>query len=109
MNAMERAFDAAKYGRFSEEPWIELAIPSLADPTLAPAGCHVVSAYMQFAPFALRDTSWDAERERLGRRHDTNDRDVCSWLSNNRFSRDRSSRRSIWSEPTVSREARSSW
>jgi len=66
MNAMERAFDAAKYGRFSEEPWVELAIPSIADPSLAPAGCHVVSAYMQFAPFALRETSWDAEREHLG-------------------------------------------
>jgi len=66
MNAIERAFDAAKYGRFAEEPWIELAIPSIADPSLAPAGSHVVSAYVQFAPFALRDTSWDAERERLG-------------------------------------------
>lgn len=66
MNALERAFDAAKYGAFSEEPWIELAIPSIADPNLAPEGCHVVSAYVQFAPFVLRDTSWDAERERLG-------------------------------------------
>jgi phytoene dehydrogenase-like protein len=66
MNAMERAFDVAKYGAFSDEPWIELAIPSIADPGLAPAGCHVVSAYMQFAPFALRETSWDAEREHLG-------------------------------------------
>jgi phytoene dehydrogenase-like protein len=66
MNAMEHAFDAAKYGAFSEEPWIELAIPSIADPGLAPAGCHVVSAYVQFAPFTLRETSWDAARDRLG-------------------------------------------
>ena len=66
INAMERAFDAAKYGRLSDEPWIELAIPSVADPGLAPAGCHVVSVYVQFAPFALREASWDAEREHLG-------------------------------------------
>ena len=66
LNALERAFDAAKYGGFSDEPWVELMIPSLADKTLAPTGGHVVSAYVQFAPFALRDGSWDLEREHLG-------------------------------------------
>ena len=63
---MERAFDAAKYGGFADEPWIELAIPSIADRDLAPAGRHVLSAYVQFAPFALRGTTWDLERDRLG-------------------------------------------
>jgi phytoene dehydrogenase-like protein len=66
LDAIERAFDAAKYGGFSDEPWIELAIPSLVDPTLAPNGHHVVSAYVQFTPYALRETNWDAERDRLG-------------------------------------------
>lgn len=66
-DTIERAFDAAKYGRFADEPWIELAIPSIADPDLAPSGAHVVSAYVQFAPFQLRGATWDAERERLGR------------------------------------------
>ena len=66
LNALERAFDASKYGELSEEPWIELAIPSLGDGTLAPAGRHVVSAYVQFAPFTLRGSSWDREREKLG-------------------------------------------
>jgi phytoene dehydrogenase-like protein len=65
LDVIERAFDAAKYGGFSEEPWIELAIPSIGDPGLAPKG-HVVSAYVQFAPYHLRGTTWDAERDRLG-------------------------------------------
>jgi phytoene dehydrogenase-like protein len=65
-DALERAFDAAKYGQYSEDPWIELTIPSLADPSLAPANQHVVSAYVQFAPYALRGTTWDMERDRFG-------------------------------------------
>ena len=64
-DALERAFDAAKYGGYSEDPWIELAIPSILDPGLAPAGQHVVSAYVQFAPYSLRGSTWDRERERL--------------------------------------------
>jgi phytoene dehydrogenase-like protein len=66
IDAIERAFDAAKYGRFSDEPWIELTIPSILDRTLAPSGRHVVSAYVQYAPYHLRNTSWDTERGRLG-------------------------------------------
>ena len=66
LTALERAFDAAKYGEIPSEPWVELRVPSIADPSLAPQGQHVVSAYVQFAPFALRHTSWDSERERLG-------------------------------------------
>jgi phytoene dehydrogenase-like protein len=67
IDAIERAFDAAKYGGFAEEPWIELAIPSIADPSLAPARQHVVSAYVQYAPHRLRGgRGWDALRESLG-------------------------------------------
>jgi phytoene dehydrogenase-like protein len=66
INTIERAYDASKYGSFSDEPWIELAIPSIADPELAPRGHHVVSAYVQYAPYSLRRSSWDAERNRLG-------------------------------------------
>jgi phytoene dehydrogenase-like protein len=66
VDAIERAFDAAKYGSFSNEPWIELTIPSVTDPSLAPNGAHVVSAYVQYAPYALRGTTWENERERLG-------------------------------------------
>jgi phytoene dehydrogenase-like protein len=66
VDAIERAFDVAKYGGFSTEPWIELAIPSVTDPSLAPDGAHVVSAYVQYAPYVLRGSTWDDERERLG-------------------------------------------
>ena len=66
IDSAERAFDAAKYGRYSDEPWIELAIPSLADPGLAPRRQHVISVYVQFTPFSLRGSTWDEEREPLG-------------------------------------------
>ena len=65
LDTLERAFDAAKYGRYSTIPWIELTCPSILDPDLAPAGQHVVSAYVQFAPRDLRESTWDAERERF--------------------------------------------
>ena len=65
IDGIERAFDAAKYGGFADEPWVELAIPSIADPGLAPSGQHVVSAYVQYAPYHLRGKNWDGERDRL--------------------------------------------
>jgi phytoene dehydrogenase-like protein len=68
VNAIERAFDAAKYGQVADEPFVELAIPSIGDPDLAPAGQHVVSAYVQFTPRELRGTDWKTERDRLGDR-----------------------------------------
>lgn len=63
---LERAFDASKYGGFSAEPYLEAVIPSLSDPTLASQGQHVMSIYAQFAPFQLRGTDWNAQRENLG-------------------------------------------
>ena len=65
LDYLERAFDHAKYGRFSPHPWIEFTIPSLLDPSLAPNGSHVLSAYAQFAPYDLRDGSWDTQRDAL--------------------------------------------
>jgi phytoene dehydrogenase-like protein len=74
LDYLERAFDHAKYGRFSTQPWIEFTVPSLGNPTLAPPGAHVLSAYVQFAPYALRDQGsgigdqglWDSQRDALG-------------------------------------------
>ena len=63
---LERAFDASKYGGFSEHPYLEVAIPSLTDPSLAPAGKHVMSIYMQYAPFKLKNTDWNSQRSNLG-------------------------------------------
>ncbi len=63
---LERAFDAAKYGEFSKAPWLDVTIPTILDPSLAPDGKHVLSAYVQFAPFKLREGNWDARRYDLG-------------------------------------------
>jgi phytoene dehydrogenase-like protein len=63
---LERAFDASKYGTFSEHPYLEVTIPSLTDPSLAPAGKHVMSIYMQYAPFKLKNTDWESQRANLG-------------------------------------------
>jgi phytoene dehydrogenase-like protein len=63
---LERAFDASKYGDFSQNPYIEITFPSLSDPSLAPAGQHVMSIYMQYAPYKLKHSEWDAERTALG-------------------------------------------
>ena len=63
---LERAFDASKYGEISEEPFLDVCFPTLADPSLAPAGRHVMSVYMQYAPFALRGgKTWDTQRGTL--------------------------------------------
>lgn len=63
---LERAFDESKYGNFSQHPYLEIAIPSLTDPSLAPAGQHVMSVYMQYAPFQLRSGDWQGRRDDLG-------------------------------------------
>lgn len=63
---LERAFDAAKYGSFSERPWCEATLPSVADPSLAPAGGHVMSVHVQYAPYRLREGDWTSRREALG-------------------------------------------
>jgi phytoene dehydrogenase-like protein len=62
---LERGFDASKYGRVSEEPFLEATIPTLSDPTLAPKGTHVMSVVTQWTPYSLREGDWSAERERL--------------------------------------------
>jgi phytoene dehydrogenase-like protein len=56
---IERAFDDAKYGRPSAEPVLECTIPSVVDPTVAPPGRHLMSMFVQYAPYELRDGSWD--------------------------------------------------
>ena len=67
IDAMERAFDASKYGRISEQPILEATIPSLVDPSLvdgAKPGTHVMSVVFQYAPYALRDSDWETETSR---------------------------------------------
>jgi phytoene dehydrogenase-like protein len=59
---IERAFNHAKYGEFSAAPLLEITVPSLADPTLAPPGKHVLSAIVQYAPYSL-SAGWQAQRQ----------------------------------------------
>lgn len=66
LNYLEKAFDAAKYGQFSRQPYLDVTIPSLSDSSLAPAGQHVMSVYVQYAPYHLREGSWEECREALG-------------------------------------------
>jgi len=63
---LERAFDESKYGEFSKQPYLEVAIPTIGDPSLAPAGKHVMSIYMQYAPFKLKSSDWEKQRVPLG-------------------------------------------
>ena len=62
---LERAFDESKYGEFSKQPYLEATIPSLTDPTMAPEGKHVMSIYMQYAPYKLKG-DWEQQRKALG-------------------------------------------
>jgi phytoene dehydrogenase-like protein len=63
---LERAFDASKYGEFSAAPHLDVTIPTLLDPSLAPEGKHVLSAYVQFAPYKLKEGNWNSRRRQLG-------------------------------------------
>jgi phytoene dehydrogenase-like protein len=62
---LERAFDESKYGNFSRQPYLEITFPSLSDPSLAPAGQHVMSIYMQYAPYKLKNDDWENQRTAL--------------------------------------------
>jgi phytoene dehydrogenase-like protein len=63
---MERAYDDAKYGRFSRRPYIDMVIPSLTDPSVAPPGKHVMSCFVQYAPYKLKEGTWDEKKEEFG-------------------------------------------
>jgi phytoene dehydrogenase-like protein len=64
---MEKAYDDAKYGNFSHRPYIDMVIPSLTDPSVAPPGKHVMSCFVQYAPYKLRPgLNWDEQREAFG-------------------------------------------
>jgi len=62
---MERAYDDAKYGEYSRRPYIDMVIPSLTDPSVAPPGKHVLSCFVQYAPYKLAQGAWDDQREKF--------------------------------------------
>ncbi len=65
---MERAYDDAKYGHWSRKPYVDIVIPTLVDPTMAPPGKHVMSCFVQYAPYHLAEGlgTWDDNREAFG-------------------------------------------
>ncbi len=66
MEYMERAYDDAKYGHFSRKPYIDMVIPSLTDPSVAPPGKHVLSCFVQYAPYKLAQGTWDDQKQAFG-------------------------------------------
>ena len=62
---LERAFDAAKYGDFSPQPYLDITLPSLTDKSLAPKGAHVMSIHVQYAPYRLKDGNWRTRSDEL--------------------------------------------
>ena len=63
---MERAYDDAKYGNYSRRPYVDMVIPSLTDPSIAPPGKHVMSCFVQYAPYKLKEGTWDEKEEAFG-------------------------------------------
>jgi phytoene dehydrogenase-like protein len=63
---LERAFDDSKYGDFSRAPFLSATIPTLLDPSLAPAGNHVMTVHMQYAPRHMKNSDWAQQRDALG-------------------------------------------
>jgi phytoene dehydrogenase-like protein len=63
---MERAYDQAKYGEFSRRPYIDIVIPTLTDPSVASPGKHIMSCFVQYAPYKLSKGTWDEQREAFG-------------------------------------------
>jgi len=68
MEFIERAYDDAKYGGFSQAPVLDVFLPSVVDPSVAPRGKHVMSVLAQYAPYHLREGTWNARREDLAGR-----------------------------------------
>ncbi len=66
MEYMERAYDDAKYGHFSRKPYIDMVIPSVTDPSVAPPGKHVLSCFVQYAPYKLAEGTWDEQKQAFG-------------------------------------------
>jgi phytoene dehydrogenase-like protein len=63
---LERAYDEAKYGEYSKRPYMDIVIPSLLDPQMAPPGKHVMSIFVQYAPYQLNGGWTDARRDAFG-------------------------------------------
>jgi phytoene dehydrogenase-like protein len=68
LDYIQKAFDCTKYGRFSDNPYLDILVPTLSDPTLAPPGQHLMSISARYAPYSLRDGDWSSRRETFAER-----------------------------------------
>ena len=68
LDYLERAYDDAKYGRPASEPILEITLPTSVDRTIAPEGHHIMSMFVQYAPYHLKEGNWDDEKEKFGDR-----------------------------------------
>jgi phytoene dehydrogenase-like protein len=68
LDYIERAYDEAKYGRWSSEPFLEAVIPTVYDDSIAPPGKQIMSVFCQFGPYELAEGTWDTEKEKFGDR-----------------------------------------
>jgi len=66
MTYLQRAYDCTKYGEFSQRPYLDMRIPTVLDPELAPHGHHLLSITAKYAPYALRERDWESRREAFG-------------------------------------------
>jgi phytoene dehydrogenase-like protein len=66
LESAERCADSAKYGELTEDLWVDCVVPSSVDATLAPAGRHMLTCFVQYVPYHLREGNWDQKRELLG-------------------------------------------
>ena len=63
LDYIERAYDCSKYGRFSDSPYLDILIPSVLDPSAAPAGQHLMSITAKYGPYELREGDWETQKE----------------------------------------------
>ena len=68
LEGAERMYDIAKWGEIPEDLWVDCVVASNVDPTLAPAGTHVMTCFVQYVPYQLREGTWDEKRDVLGKR-----------------------------------------
>ncbi|HXU11503.1 MAG TPA: NAD(P)/FAD-dependent oxidoreductase [Candidatus Binatia bacterium] len=68
LDYMEKAYDEAKYGAWSSQPFLEAVIPTVYDDSIAPPGKHIMSVFCQFGPYDLKEGTWDTEKEKFGDR-----------------------------------------
>jgi phytoene dehydrogenase-like protein len=66
LDYIEQAYDDAKYGDFSRRPYMDIILPSVLDPSMAPPGKHVMSIFVQYAPYHLKTGTWPEQREAFG-------------------------------------------